>query len=160
VRAGAEVSNDELVRFASLFNDELTLDNLDRVQLVSMCQLLSIPPFGTDGFLRNRLRSQLDGIKQVRQWTAGRCKQLLCCRWLAAAVEAGCLPHVFCECANVSVAARSWQSMVMSCFAQRAHFASKCLQACMLAENTAVVGAWVCMTCCQLFTMAAVYHRN
>jgi hypothetical protein len=65
VRAGAEVSNDELVRFASLFNDELTLDNLDRVQLVSMCQLLSIPPFGTDGFLRNRLRSQLDGIKQV-----------------------------------------------------------------------------------------------
>ena len=30
VRAGAEVSNDELVRFASLFNDELTLDNLER----------------------------------------------------------------------------------------------------------------------------------
>lgn len=65
VRAGGEVSNDELVRFASLFNDELTLDNLDRVQLVSMCQLLSIPPFGTDGFLRNRLRSQLASIKQV-----------------------------------------------------------------------------------------------
>ncbi|WIA07926.1 hypothetical protein OEZ85_007404 [Tetradesmus obliquus] len=64
VRAGGEVSNDELVRFASLFNDELTLDNLDRVQLVSMCQLLSIPPFGTDGFLRNRLRSQLASIKQ------------------------------------------------------------------------------------------------
>jgi LETM1 and EF-hand domain-containing protein 1 len=72
VRAGAEVSNDELVRFASLFNDELTLDNLDRVQLVSMCQLLSIPPFGTDGFLRNRLRSQLDGIKQVRGWHTGQ----------------------------------------------------------------------------------------
>jgi hypothetical protein len=37
-----------------------------RVQLVSMCQLLSIPPFGTDGFLRNRLRSQLEKIKQAR----------------------------------------------------------------------------------------------
>lgn len=65
VRAGAEVSNAELVKFASLFNDELTMDNLDRVQLVSMCQLLSIPPFGTDGFLKNRLRSNLDAIKQV-----------------------------------------------------------------------------------------------
>jgi hypothetical protein len=66
VRAGSEVSNAELVKFASLFNDELTLDNLDRVQLVSMCQLLSIPPFGTDSFLKNRLRSNLDKIKQVR----------------------------------------------------------------------------------------------
>ena len=66
VRAGGAVSNDELVRFASLFNDELTLDNLDRVQLVSMCQLLGIPPFGTDGFLRSRLRGHLDGLKQAR----------------------------------------------------------------------------------------------
>lgn len=64
VRAGAEVSNAELVKFASLFNDELTLDNLDRVQLVSMCQLLGIPPFGTDSFLKNRLRSHLETIKQ------------------------------------------------------------------------------------------------
>lgn len=65
MRAGSEVSNAELVKFASLFNDELTLDNLDRVQLVSMCQLLNIPPFGTDSFLKNRLRSNLDKIKQV-----------------------------------------------------------------------------------------------
>lgn len=40
--------------------------NVRRVQLVSMCQLLSIPPYGTDGFLRNRLRSHLDKIKLVR----------------------------------------------------------------------------------------------
>lgn len=90
VRAGAEVSNDELVKFASLFNDELTLDNLDRVQLVSMCQLLGIPPFGTDGFLRNRLRSHLDGIKQVRgraqggeggggSWRAAATSSSQCC---------------------------------------------------------------------------------
>jgi hypothetical protein len=32
-----------------------------------MCQLLSIPPFGTDGFLRNRLRSHLEKIKLVRK---------------------------------------------------------------------------------------------
>ena len=70
------MSNAELVKFASLFNDELTLDNLDRVQLVSMCQLVNIPPFGTDSFLKNRLRSNLDKIKQVRAclhvWSSAR----------------------------------------------------------------------------------------
>lgn len=59
------MDNADLVKFASLFNDELTLDNLDRVQLVSMTQLLSIPPFGTDAFLKARLRSHLQKVKQV-----------------------------------------------------------------------------------------------
>ena len=30
VRAGEMVSSDELLKFAKLFNDELTLDNLER----------------------------------------------------------------------------------------------------------------------------------
>ena len=64
MRAGGGVTNDELMRFASLFKDELTLDNLDRVQLVSMCQLLAIPPYGTDAFLRGRLRAHLGALKQ------------------------------------------------------------------------------------------------
>lgn len=34
VRSGETVENHELLRFATLFNDELTLDNLERVQLV------------------------------------------------------------------------------------------------------------------------------
>jgi LETM1 and EF-hand domain-containing protein 1 len=71
VRAGSAVDGAELVKFARLFNDELTLDRLDRVQLVSMCQLLSIPPFGTDGFLRTRLRAHLERITQVRVVCAG-----------------------------------------------------------------------------------------
>jgi len=33
VRSGQEVENAEIVRFARLFNDELTLDNLERVQV-------------------------------------------------------------------------------------------------------------------------------
>jgi LETM1 and EF-hand domain-containing protein 1 len=33
-------------------------------QLVSMCQFVGIAPFGTDAFLRNRLKSQLRQIKQ------------------------------------------------------------------------------------------------
>lgn len=59
IRSGAAVDNAEIVRFAQLFNDALTLDNLERVQLVSMGQFVGINPFGTDQFLRNRLRAHL-----------------------------------------------------------------------------------------------------
>ncbi|KAJ9505326.1 hypothetical protein QJQ45_005737 [Haematococcus lacustris] len=71
VRSGQEVDNAEIIRFARLFNDELTLDNLERLQLVgeglgdvSMCQFVGISPFGTDSFLRSRLRAHLATIKQ------------------------------------------------------------------------------------------------
>eukprot|EP00983_Pelagomonas_calceolata_P067266 1149420-Pelagomonas_calceolata.AAC.1 len=37
VRSGQEVENAEIVRFARLFNDELTLDNLQRCTLLSIC---------------------------------------------------------------------------------------------------------------------------
>lgn len=79
----------ELLRFSKLFNDELTLDNLERyvrtlalrccrftksrairlaltarrVQLVSLCRFVGIQPFGTDAFLRSRLRRHLLEIK-------------------------------------------------------------------------------------------------
>jgi LETM1 and EF-hand domain-containing protein 1, mitochondrial len=39
VRDGRNVSNADIVKFARLFNDELTLDSLDRVHLVTMCQV-------------------------------------------------------------------------------------------------------------------------
>lgn len=64
VRAGQPIDNEQLVKFAALFNDELTLDNLSRAQLAGMCQFVGITPFGTDTFLRNRLRAQLSKIKQ------------------------------------------------------------------------------------------------
>ena len=63
VRAGEPVDNSELVKFAQLFNDELTLDNLERIHLVNLCRFVGITPFGTDEFLRSRLRSQLAAIK-------------------------------------------------------------------------------------------------
>ena len=63
VRAGEHVEPSELLKFAKLFNDELTLDNLERVQLVSLCRFVGISPFGTDAFLKTRLRSHLIEIK-------------------------------------------------------------------------------------------------
>lgn len=64
VRAGEPVSTGDLLKFAKLFSDELTLDNLERVQLVSLCRFVGISPFGTDIFLRGRLRAHLQKIKE------------------------------------------------------------------------------------------------
>nr|XP_010927919.1 mitochondrial proton/calcium exchanger protein [Elaeis guineensis] len=59
VRTGARVSNDEILSFAKLFNDELTLDNISRPRLVNMCKYMGIPPYGTDNYLRFMLRRKL-----------------------------------------------------------------------------------------------------
>lgn len=64
VRTGAPVSNDDIKKFAKLFNDELTLDTVDRMQLVNMCKFVGIAPYGTDTFLRYQLRKKLRDIRQ------------------------------------------------------------------------------------------------
>ncbi|XP_057477883.1 uncharacterized protein LOC130765467 [Actinidia eriantha] len=64
VRRGAGVSNDEILGFAKLFNDELTLDNISRPRLVNMCKYMGISPYGTDAYLRYMLRKRLQWIKK------------------------------------------------------------------------------------------------
>lgn len=64
VRTGAPVSNVEILSFAKLFNDELTLDNISRPRLINMCKYMGIPPFGTDNYLRFMLRRKLQEIKE------------------------------------------------------------------------------------------------
>lgn len=63
VRKGERVSNDEILDFAMLFNDELTLDNISRPRLVNMCKYMGISPYGTDAYLRYMLRKRLQQIK-------------------------------------------------------------------------------------------------
>ncbi|XWS35378.1 hypothetical protein CRYUN_Cryun21dG0121200 [Craigia yunnanensis] len=63
VRRGAGVSNEEILSFAKLFNDELTLDNISRPRLVNMCKYMGISPFGTNAYLRYMLRKRLQRIK-------------------------------------------------------------------------------------------------
>ncbi|KAL2555396.1 LETM1-like protein [Forsythia ovata] len=64
VRRGAGVSNEEILGFAKLFNDELTLDNVSRPRLVNMCKYMGISPYGTDAYLRYMLRQRLRKIKE------------------------------------------------------------------------------------------------
>jgi LETM1 and EF-hand domain-containing protein 1 len=63
VRAGQPVSQYEIVKFAQLFNDELTLDNLERIHLVNLCRFVGIQPFGTDAFLVHTAVFKCQGLR-------------------------------------------------------------------------------------------------
>ncbi|KAJ6661734.1 hypothetical protein lerEdw1_013256 [Lerista edwardsae] len=60
---GERPSNEEILRFSKLFEDELTLDNLTRPQLVALCKLLELQSIGTNNFLRFQLIMKLRSIK-------------------------------------------------------------------------------------------------
>lgn len=62
-RKGESLPNESVIKIASLFKDELTLANIPRPQLVSMCQFMGINPYGGDNFLRFQLRSKFRMIK-------------------------------------------------------------------------------------------------
>ncbi|XP_062946106.1 mitochondrial proton/calcium exchanger protein-like [Cynocephalus volans] len=60
---GENPSNEEIMRFSKLFEDELTLDNLTQAQLVALCELLELQTIGTSNFLRFQLTMRLRSIK-------------------------------------------------------------------------------------------------
>uniref|UniRef100_A0A8D2IYE1 Mitochondrial proton/calcium exchanger protein n=1 Tax=Varanus komodoensis TaxID=61221 RepID=A0A8D2IYE1_VARKO len=60
---GERPSNEEILQFSKLFEDELTLDNLTRPQLVALCKLLELQSIGTNNFLRFQLIMRLRSIK-------------------------------------------------------------------------------------------------
>ena len=63
-RLGEPVPNETVIKIAGHFKDELTLANINRPQLVSMCQYMGLQPFGADAFLRFQLRTKLRAIKE------------------------------------------------------------------------------------------------
>ncbi|XP_030057787.1 LETM1 domain-containing protein LETM2, mitochondrial isoform X2 [Microcaecilia unicolor] len=61
--SGQQPSTQEIMRFTKLFEDELTLEHLERAQLVALCKLLELQPIGTNNLLRFQLLMQLRSIK-------------------------------------------------------------------------------------------------
>ncbi|KAG1891302.1 LETM1-like protein-domain-containing protein [Suillus subluteus] len=57
----------DIINVAKLFDDDLTLDNLSRPQLVSMCRYMGVNAFGTDNFLRGAIRSRLMNLRRDDQ---------------------------------------------------------------------------------------------
>ena len=61
---GEKPSPEEIIKVCKIFKDDLTLDNLSRPQLVSICRYMNITSFGTDNFLRYQVRVRMRQIKR------------------------------------------------------------------------------------------------
>ncbi|KAG6889301.1 hypothetical protein C0995_001957 [Termitomyces sp. Mi166 len=64
---GESPSAQDIINVAKLFDDDLTLDNLSRPQLVSMSRYMGLNAFGTDNFLRGTIRSRLLDLRRDDQ---------------------------------------------------------------------------------------------
>eukprot|EP00948_MAST-09A_sp_MAST-9A-sp1_P000211 g211.t1 len=64
LREGENLDNDDFLKVAKLFGDDLTLDNISRMQLVTICRFMGILPFGGDGMLRVQIRRKVRELKE------------------------------------------------------------------------------------------------
>ncbi|DAZ95608.1 TPA: hypothetical protein N0F65_000091 [Lagenidium giganteum] len=64
---GEPLSADETLKIATMFNDELMLDNVSRPQLVAMCRYMGVQHYGNDNFLRFQLRNRIRQLKKDDQ---------------------------------------------------------------------------------------------
>jgi len=56
-----------IISYSTFFKDELTLDNMPRMQLINMCRYMSIPPYGSDNLLRFQLRHRIRSLVEDDQ---------------------------------------------------------------------------------------------
>jgi len=59
----SKVTNKDILKFSKLFEDEITLDNMTRGQLIAVCRLLDLTPIGTNAFLRFQIEMQMRKLK-------------------------------------------------------------------------------------------------
>ena len=60
--SGEQPTQDEILKFSKLFEDEITLDSLSRPQLIALCRVLEISPIGNNILLRFQLRMRLRSL--------------------------------------------------------------------------------------------------
>ncbi|KAL0132612.1 hypothetical protein PUN28_000400 [Cardiocondyla obscurior] len=59
---GTLATNEEIMKFSKVFEDEITLDSLSRPQLIALCRVLDVQTLGTTNFLRFLLRMRLRSL--------------------------------------------------------------------------------------------------
>jgi LETM1 and EF-hand domain-containing protein 1 len=64
VKAGERLNTEEILSCSKLFEDDLTLENLNREKITALCRFLGITPFGTTSYLRNQITRKLDQLKE------------------------------------------------------------------------------------------------
>ncbi|KAI8281311.1 hypothetical protein COL154_007248 [Colletotrichum chrysophilum] len=62
--SGESPTHEDVIKVCKIFKDDLTLDNLSRPQLVSMCRYMNLNTFGTDNMLRYQVRHRMRQIKR------------------------------------------------------------------------------------------------
>ncbi|KAK6214942.1 hypothetical protein QIS74_07961 [Colletotrichum tabaci] len=62
--SGESPTHEDVIKVCKIFKDDLTLDNLSRPQLVSMCRYMNLNTFGTDNMLRYQIRHRMRQIKR------------------------------------------------------------------------------------------------
>ncbi|TDZ20660.1 LETM1 domain-containing protein mdm28 [Colletotrichum orbiculare MAFF 240422] len=62
--SGETPTHEDVIQVCKVFKDDLTLDNLSRPQLVSMCRYMNLNTFGTDNMLRYQVRHRMRQIKR------------------------------------------------------------------------------------------------
>lgn len=60
--SGGHASNEEIMKFSKLFEDEITLDSLNRQQLLAVCRVLEVNTIGTSNILQFQLRMKLRSL--------------------------------------------------------------------------------------------------
>lgn len=74
---GGETTNEEIMKFSKLFEDEITLDNLTYGQLRALCNMLELPTaVGTNNFLRFQLQMKLRQLYADDRVSCGMSKSL------------------------------------------------------------------------------------
>jgi LETM1 and EF-hand domain-containing protein 1, mitochondrial len=61
---GEKPTREDVIKVCQIFKDDVTLDNLSRPQLVSMCRYLGMNTYGTDAMLRYQIRVRMRQIKE------------------------------------------------------------------------------------------------
>ncbi|KHN94700.1 LETM1-like protein [Metarhizium album ARSEF 1941] len=61
---GEAPTQQDVIKVCKVFRDDMTLDNLSRPQLVSMCRYMNLNTFGTDMMLRYQIRHRMRQIKR------------------------------------------------------------------------------------------------
>ncbi|XP_066909089.1 mitochondrial proton/calcium exchanger protein [Halyomorpha halys] len=60
--SGGMTTSEDIMKFSKLFQDEITLDNLPRPQLMALCRVMEMNPIGTTNLLRFQLRLKLRSL--------------------------------------------------------------------------------------------------
>lgn len=64
---GEPLSSQEILNLSKSLSDTITLENMPRAQLASICRYMNIKAFGTDNFLRYQIRTRMSYIKKDDQ---------------------------------------------------------------------------------------------